>query len=96
MIADLYPDSFIKCNEIYKISSSIVCFLADGSEKYTNMTINAINSFLKLTPNVMIGFLLMDLDTKILISNKIDRIYHYRIIWKQTTKPEIIKNWNPT
>jgi hypothetical protein len=96
MISDLYEDSFKKSNEIYKIPSAIVCFLADGTEKYTNMTINAINSFLKLTPHVMIGLLLMDLNTKIFVLNKIDRIYHYRIICKQVSKPEKIKNWNPT
>lgn len=96
LIPNRYQESFVKCNTIYLIPSSIVCFLADGSEKYTNMTINAMNSFLKVTPHVTIGLLLMNFETKGIILNQIDRMYHSRIICKRVSKSELIPNWNPT
>lgn len=35
----------------------IVCFLFDGSPKYTRMTLNAVNSFVTNTPHVPVGLL---------------------------------------
>jgi hypothetical protein len=35
----------------------IACFIIDGSDRYTGMTINAINSFLKSTPEMHAGVL---------------------------------------
>jgi len=35
----------------------IACFMIDGSDRYTAMTINAINSFLKATPEMHAGIL---------------------------------------
>ncbi|CAF1294794.1 unnamed protein product [Didymodactylos carnosus] len=96
MIPELYADAITKCNNVYKNPSAIICYLADGSEQYTTMTINATNSLLKVTPHIMIGILVMDDDTKIVMMNNIDRKYHYRVICKRTSKSPLIKDWNPT
>ncbi|CAF0771955.1 unnamed protein product [Adineta steineri] len=96
MVPDLYHDAIKKCTEFYKNPATIVCFFADGTERYTTMTINAMNSFLNFTPYVMVGLLVMNNETKKLVLEKIDRKHHYRIICKQTSKSPIIKDWNPT
>jgi len=40
------------------LSRMIVCFMIDGSEKYTQMTFKAIESFQKTTPLVKVGLLI--------------------------------------
>ena len=76
--------------------SSIVCYFADGSVRYTNMTINAINSFLKSTPHVMVGLLVKDDDTKDRVMSSISKDDHYRILCKHISQTAHFTDWNPT
>lgn len=76
--------------------SSIVCYFADGSVRYTNMTINAINSFLISTPEIMVGLLVHDGDTRDKVLSCISRSYHHRILCKYTSKTPHFNDWNPT
>ena len=76
--------------------SSIVCYFADGSVRYTNMTINAINSFLKSTPQIMVGLLVNDDDTKDRVMSAISKDDHYRILCKYISKTPHFTDWNPT
>ncbi|CAF3356222.1 unnamed protein product [Rotaria socialis] len=76
--------------------SSIVCYFADGSTRYTNMTINAINSFLRSTPEVMVGLLVKNDDTRDKVMSAIAESYHYRIVSKYISKKAHFKDWNPT
>jgi hypothetical protein len=46
--------SFYNKSDFAKV---IVCFLFDGSQKYTRMTLNAVNSFITNTPHVPVGLL---------------------------------------
>ncbi|CAF1286841.1 unnamed protein product [Adineta ricciae] len=96
MISGLYTFAFENCSKLYKVPSTIVCFFADGTERYTTMTINSINSFLASTPNVMVGLLVMNEDTKSLVLNNIGRQYHYRILCKSISSSPILKDWNLT
>jgi len=71
-------------------------FMFDGSEKYSGMTVNAIKSFLAVTPNVNVGVLVpANLRAESLASlknelaewkNKVD-IRHFK---------DHFANWNPT
>ncbi|CAF0982379.1 unnamed protein product [Rotaria sp. Silwood1] len=76
--------------------SSIVCYFADGSTRYTNMTINAINSFLRTIPQIMVGLLIKDNDTRDHVMSCIAKTYHYRILCKHTPKTSHFNDWNPT
>jgi hypothetical protein len=78
------------------LHSSIVCYFADGSIRYTNMTINAINSFLRSTPEIMVGLLVHDDDTRDKVMSCIAKGYHYRILCKHTSRTPHFNDWNPT
>jgi len=69
-----------------------VCFLFDGSEKYTKMTLTAVNSFLATTPHISVGLLF-------------PAHYEPEGITRQISDPSRIsirryephfQNWNPT
>jgi len=71
----------------------IVCFLFDGSSKYTRMTLNAVNSFITNTPNVPVGLLFpKGLADKQSILNEVKDVsrVHTRDIETH------FQNWNPT
>jgi hypothetical protein len=74
--------------------SSIVCYFADGSTRYTNMTINAINSFLRSTPEVMVDLLVHNDETRDRVMSCIVKSYHYRILCKYTSKTPHFNEWN--
>jgi len=74
----------------------IVAFFADGSEKYTNMTIHAIKTFLENTPLVRAGVLTHTDDVKDRIYRDIPGIYHERIVHRKTSSTPYFANWNPT
>ncbi|UJR18290.1 hypothetical protein I4U23_005193 [Adineta vaga] len=78
------------------LQSSIVCYFADGSPRYTNMTINSINSFLRSTPKVMVGLLVKDENTRDKVMFSISKKYHYRILCKQVSQVAHFQEWNPT
>jgi len=76
-------------NELRRI---IVCFLFDGSEKYTKMTLSAVNSFIATTPSISVGLLF-------------PAHYEPEGITRQISDPSRIsirryephfQNWNPT
>lgn len=82
--------SFYNRSDFAKV---IVCFLFDGSPKYTRMTLNAVNSFVTNTPHVPVGLLFpKDLAEKqAIISEVRDKTrVHTRDIESH------FQNWNPT
>jgi len=78
------------------IDRIIVCFFADGSDKYTEMTTMAIASFLDKTPNIKVGLLTHDSETHSRVLSNIDPRHHARIVWRQTSEVPHLLNWNPT
>jgi len=75
-----------------EVSSIVVCFLFDGSEKYNRMTLNAVNSFLSTTPLIKVGLLFPNgYDESQVVSQLTDptraavRRYQHHF-----------QNWNPT
>lgn len=71
----------------------IVCFLFDGSPKYTRMTLNAVNSFITNTPHVPVGLLFPKglAEKESIISEVRDKTrVHTREIENH------FQNWNPT
>jgi len=71
----------------------IVCFLFDGSPKYTRMTLNAVNSFIANTPHVPVGLLFPKglADKQAILSEVRDTSrVHTRDIETH------FQNWNPT
>jgi len=75
----------------------IVCFLFDGTPKYTKMTLNAVNSFLTTTPGVAVGLLLppnIDHETVEDILNQIPEPSRPRVSLR--TFSTHFQNWNPT
>jgi len=56
-----------------EVSSIVVCFLFDGSDKYNRMTLNAVNSFLSTTPHIKVGLLFpQNYDENIVVSQLTD------------------------
>lgn len=74
----------------------IVCFFADGSEKYTQMTTIAIASFLDKTPRIKVGLLTHDEDVRNKVLDRLDKTHHWRILWHKTSDTPHLQNWNPT
>lgn len=73
-------------------SKIIVCFLVDGSEKYTPMTLKAIESFQHTTPNINVGLLT-------------PTNFDVASFTKRLPRPDLVRtrrfsvhfpNWNPT
>jgi len=74
------------------LAKSVVCFLIDGSEKYMEMTIRAINSLMYSTPIVSIGILIPpNYDAMDLYSRFLDPT---RVMFKEFKYH--FENWNPT
>jgi len=74
----------------------IVCFFADGSEKYTQMTIMAISSFLDKTPQIKVGILTHDEEVRDMVFSKLNPIHHGRLLWHKTSETPYFPGWNPT
>jgi uncharacterized protein YjbI with pentapeptide repeats len=74
----------------------IVCFFADGSEKYTQMTVMAISSFLEKTPYIKVGLLTHDAGVRDRVLEKLNPIHQHRVAWRQTSDTPHLVNWNPT
>lgn len=71
----------------------IVCFLFDGSPKYTRMTLNAVNSFITNTPHVSVGLLFpKGLNEKQAI---IDEVRDKTRVHTREIETHF-QNWNPT
>lgn len=77
------------------LTTAVVCFFADGSERYTRMTIIAMKTFMIKNNAVVIGLLVHDDETTNRIFAAIETRLHYRIIVKKT-RPPSFPNWNPT
>lgn len=78
------------------LEAIIVCFFADGSEKYTSMTTHAIKTFLEATPKLTVGLLTHDRPCKDLVMKNLPKEHHHRIIHQFTSTTEHIKKWNQT
>jgi len=74
----------------------IVCFFADGSEKYTQMTVMAISSFLDNTPYIKVGLLTHDAAVRDRVLAKLNPAHQHRVAWRQTSNTPHLVNWNPT
>lgn len=74
----------------------IACFMIDGSDRYTNMTINAINSFLRATPEMHAGVLVPPTwGVSIFATRVVPRlIAPERVIFKNWSQH--FAQWNPT
>ncbi len=97
-IANIFPYlqiSYYTLKPKFPIGSWIVCFYADGSEKYTEMTVNALVSFLTRTPKILVGLLTPNENVKTVVMRKIPVQYHHRVISKSSSSA-IFKDWNPT
>lgn len=82
-------------SETEALEAIIVCFFADGTEKYNSMTIYAMKTFMENTPKITVGLLTHDRQTKDYVMKNLPREYHHRIV-HQFTSNEHIKKWNPT
>lgn len=76
--------------------STIVCFFADGSDKYTGMTIHALKTFLENTPVVNAGLLTHTAEVANRVLEAIPSQYHNRIHTRRTSSKPHFENWNPT
>lgn len=76
--------------------STIVCFFADGSEKYTAMTVSAMKTFLENTPLIRAGLLTHTDDVRDRVLSGIPQHFHDRIKHKRTSQTPHFANWNPT
>ncbi len=77
------------------IGSAIVCFFADGTQKYNKMTSLAIRTFLINTPKIYVGLLTHSEDVYESIIKELPNEHTHRIIHKKTSNP-YFENWNPT
>eukprot|EP01117_Protostelium_nocturnum_P002674 TRINITY_DN134_c0_g1_i1.p1 TRINITY_DN134_c0_g1~~TRINITY_DN134_c0_g1_i1.p1 ORF type:complete len:481 (-),score=189.86 TRINITY_DN134_c0_g1_i1:37-1479(-) len=78
------------------LEKTIVCFFADGSEKYTPMTIHAIITFLRTTPDVKVGLLTHNNETRDRVLNSLPSDQRQRVSHKFTSQQPYFSNWNPT
>lgn len=74
----------------------IACFMIDGSDRYTAMTINAINSFLKATPEMHAGVLVPPSWGLSIFATRVvpQLIAPERVIFKKWGQH--FSQWNPT
>eukprot|EP01117_Protostelium_nocturnum_P013515 TRINITY_DN5048_c0_g1_i2.p1 TRINITY_DN5048_c0_g1~~TRINITY_DN5048_c0_g1_i2.p1 ORF type:complete len:628 (+),score=106.95 TRINITY_DN5048_c0_g1_i2:1109-2992(+) len=77
------------------IGNAIVVFFADGSDKYTPMTIYAMRSLLKNTPKLMVGLLTPNKQVRAKVIGQIPIEYRCRILCKNTSTSHI-EGGNPT
>jgi len=75
-----------------ELRKSIVCFLFDGSTKYTRMTLNAVNSFIEATPVVPVGLLFPQGFDPSPVLNQISDVSRVSI----RNHEQQFANWNPT
>jgi len=74
------------------LKNFIICFLIDGSERYMEMTIRAINSLMTSTPVIFVGILVPPrYDTSNLYSRVLDPT---RVVFKEFRQH--FNKWNPT
>jgi hypothetical protein len=78
------------------LDTIIVCFFADGSDKYTEMTILAVTSFLEKTPRIKVGLLTHEEETRDRVLRSVKSEHHERIKWRKTSEIPHLVNWNPT
>eukprot|EP01102_Stenamoeba_stenopodia_P002945 TRINITY_DN12881_c0_g1_i1.p1 TRINITY_DN12881_c0_g1~~TRINITY_DN12881_c0_g1_i1.p1 ORF type:complete len:448 (-),score=100.96 TRINITY_DN12881_c0_g1_i1:55-1398(-) len=76
--------------------STVVCFFADGSDKYTDMTIHALKTFLENTPVVSAGLLTHSAEIEKRVVDAIPSQYRNRIHTRRTSSKPYFENWNPT
>lgn len=74
----------------------VVAFYADGSEKYTSMTIHAVKTFLENTPFVRAGLLTHTDDVKQRVIDALPEQYRDRVVHRTASATPYFANWNPT
>ncbi len=77
-------------------AKTVACFIFDGSEKYSAMTLSAIKSFLTTTPSINVGILIpadLKQEAHTQLSKELSE-------WKHRLDirhfKEHFTNWNPT
>lgn len=78
------------------IDSIIVVFFADGSPKYTDMTLYAIQTFLEKTPRISVGLLTVDMETRTSVINALPEKERHRIVPRLVSSTPHLPGWNPT
>lgn len=78
------------------LSSIIVVFFADGTERYNDMTAYALRTFIDATPRILVGLLTHDEQTASKIIDTLAPSQRHRVLPKLTSSTPHFKNWNPT
>lgn len=94
-LAYMHIDRYIPVRRDH-LSSTIVCFFADGTERYTSMTTIALTTFLSSTPGAWAGILTHDRLTRDKIMASVPPEHHYRVRHQYTSPTPHFQNWNPT
>lgn len=75
---------------------ALVCFGADGSEKFNVMTLRAMMSFMDTTPTVSVGLLYRgENQTKQFFVDKLPEPWKHRVRWLNVDRDRL-ERWNPT
>lgn len=75
---------------------AIVCFYADGSEKYTPMTAYALSSFLKNTPSVPAALFTHTPEVRDQVLKEVPEALRYRVGCHFVNPVPPLPGWNPT
>jgi hypothetical protein len=79
------------------LSTTIVCFFADGSEEFTAMTTVALRSFLFHTPNIAAGLLTHDRQTRDRVLSALPPEHLSRVVARLTSPHGHLDGpWNAT
>jgi len=83
--------------DLQQLHDTIVCYFADGSDEFTTMTSIAIRSFLIHTPELAVGLLTPNVETRDRVLSALPAAHLGRVICKQTTLTGHLKvSWNAT
>eukprot|EP00698_Gefionella_okellyi_P017438 TRINITY_DN5098_c0_g1_i1.p1 TRINITY_DN5098_c0_g1~~TRINITY_DN5098_c0_g1_i1.p1 ORF type:complete len:589 (+),score=134.84 TRINITY_DN5098_c0_g1_i1:72-1838(+) len=74
------------------LRSIIVCFMLDGSDKYTPMTLRAIHSLQSSTPDIAVGVVALDVDQAWRLVQAMPRPQEIHIVGAKSH----FDKWNPT
>jgi len=82
----------------FGLAATVVCFFADGTDRYTQMTITAIQTFLTKTPGVAVGVIVPHNDNKTRqkVEESIATVHKHRALFRYATPVPYFANWNPT
>lgn len=78
------------------LSSIIVVFFADGTDRYNDMTAYALRTFIDATPRILTGLLTHDDATAQKVLGTLAPSQRHRVLTKLTSSTPHFDNWNPT